>query len=223
LRANSSGGAVYQVFKHELLELLLSDALPPQLRYALRGQGGNPLLLKFNEFLSHETPMLLRLLRNPQSSWWNKHKPEQALVLALERSMDELEKRLGKDPKQWQWGKLHAMVLKHTLGQQAPLDEIFNLGPFNIGGDADTLCQLSYMPGEHYGGEIMGASYRQIIDLGNLGNSMCISPTGQSGNRLSPHYADQTPMWLNGQLKPMVWTKEQILEHGQFKTILQPE
>ena len=30
-----------------------------------------------------------------------------------------------------------------------------------------------------------------------------IMPGGQSGHPLSPHYADQFPMWLNGELVPI--------------------
>ena len=48
-----------------------------------------------------------------------------------------------------------------------------------------------------------GASYRQIVDLNELDNSLYINPPGQSGNRESNNYADQLPLWQTGEYLPM--------------------
>ena len=221
LGPKSQGGAVYQVWRQKLLELLLQEALGKQGIQALSGQGIDGLLAKFNEFFSHDTSLILRLLAQPDSPWWGGQMP-QKIQTALDQTAAYLHKTLGSDPKNWQWGRLHQLVLGHTLGQAKPLDELFNLGPFALGGDADTLCQLAHLPAEAYGGNIMGPSYRQIIDLSDLAKAQNILPSGQSGNRSSLHYGDQLPLWLKGQYKPMIWTSEQIQNFARYRCELRP-
>ena len=54
----------------------------------------------------------------------------------------------------------------------------------------------------------LGASVRRIIDLSDLRSTRSVLPTGQSGNPISPHYGDQTNMWLNKQYR--------IFYHGRI-------
>lgn len=56
---------------------------------------------------------------------------------SLTETVRYLRQRFGMDVKEWQWGNLHTVTWKHTLGRR-PLDLIFNLGPFPDGGDNDT-------------------------------------------------------------------------------------
>ncbi len=37
-----------------------------------------------------------------------------------------------------------------------------------------------------------------------------VTTSGQSGHPLSPNYADQIPMWLEGVYHPMPWTREAV-------------
>ena len=46
--------------------------------------------------------------------------------------------------------------------------------------------------------ETTGASYRQIIDLGNLNNSEFIQTLGQSDDIFSKNYDDQMILWREG-------------------------
>ena len=48
-----------------------------------------------------------------------------------------------------------------------------------------------------------GPRYRQIVDLSDLDNSLYINPTGQSSDPNSENYADQLPLWQEGQYLPM--------------------
>jgi len=41
-------------------------------------------------------------------------------------------------------GKLHRVSFAHALALQKPLDQVFNRGPFPIGGDTDTPCQTAF-------------------------------------------------------------------------------
>lgn len=218
LTANSVGGCIYQVVKQELIDHIFGAELGNQ----VRGKGWDEAIFRQSEFWGHDTMTILRLLETKDPDWI-KEDVDTILVKAMTKAVQYLEKKLGTTQSKWEWGKLHKIAFNHALGAQKPLDLIFNIGEFPIGGDTDTLCQTSFLPSQQYGGTLVAASYRQIIDMGNLGNSICMAPVGQSGNHLSEHYKDQVQPWLKGEYKPMIWTKEQIQEYSKYKTTIDPQ
>ena len=54
------------------------------------------------------------------------------------------------------------------MALQKPLDEVFNLGPYPIGGDTDTPCQTAITPDDPYDNKSWAPSFRQIVDMGDL-------------------------------------------------------
>lgn len=218
LTADSVGGAIYQVLKQELTDLIFDESK------SIRGAVTRKELPIFvmSEFFGHDVTAILRLFDNPDSAWWITS-PDETLIRALEKTSYYLTETLGANTAHWKWGSLHPMIAKHALGVKPILGEIFDTGNIPIGGDTDTLCQVSFVPGEHYGGQsLIGASYRQMIDMGDLENSKCIAPIGQSGNVQSPHYRDQMDSWMKGDYKPMVWTRAQVEEYKLYSAIINP-
>jgi len=55
-----------------------------------------------------------------------------------------------------------------------------------------------------------GPSSRRVIDFSDIENSLCIIPTGQSGNRFSPYYKDQAEKYLKGDFIKMELNEEKI-------------
>ena len=106
------------------------------------------------------------------------------------------------------------------MGLQKPLDQVFNRGPFPIGGDTDTPCQTAMNPDDPYDNKAWAPSFRQIVDLGDLSRSVSIHPPGQSGQVASPPYDDLIEPWLNGDYYPMLWTREQVEEEAQQRLTL---
>jgi penicillin amidase len=114
-----------------------------------------------------------------------------------------LKDRLGPDVSTWRWGRLNRLHFNHALGVRPPLDRLFNRGPLEVGGDDNTVAAAAlplYSPYDRNG---WAASYRQIVDLGNLGNSLAIHTTGQSGHVGSEHYDDMIAAWSEGRYHPM--------------------
>jgi len=93
---------------------------------------------------------------------------------------------------------------------QKPFDQVFDRGPFPIGGDTDTPLQTATMPGGGFDEIAWAPSFRQIVDLGNWDNSVAIHPPGQSGQLASPHYDDALHPWLDGEYHPMLWSRERV-------------
>lgn len=223
LKTSSVGGAIYKVTKYHVVRKLYEKDIPDQALIAeLLGKGFNSAFGPANTFLGHNTTTLLRLLDRNDESWWirNYGGREKLLKDGFEAGIAWLKEELGPDISQWHWGKLHHIDMVHALSIQKPLDKIFNVGPFPVGGDTDTPLQtVSIEPGV-YGGELAAPSYRQIIDMNDFDRSVSILPNGQSGHLASKHYDDQVDDWLNGRFHPMCWSRAKVEAHRKHSLML---
>lgn len=179
---------------------------------------------------------IMDLMENPANSWIDNIKTPRRETLAeiirksLVDGLSELEKKFGKDIKQWQWGKLHSVTFKHPFsGQSSLIDDYINIGPFKIGGDGTTLFNTEYPFHESLEGNpiperkpfecTLGPSMRFIYDFAEPDKFYFSLPTGQSGNVLSDHYRDMTEGWLRGYYAS-VNTYEHVIRSGELKRMV---
>jgi len=127
----------------------------------------------------------------------------QAAERGLEEAMAELEDRFGDDMDTWYWGRIHRSEFPH------PIAEAFDLPPVERSGGAGTVAAT-------------GATFRQIIDLGDLDNSRATSAPGQSARPGSPFYDNLREMWGNQEFFPLLYTREAVEENAQFRLTLIP-
>ncbi len=226
LGPESREGAIYEVLFQRLLENTFRDELGPVADYFF-GAGLTPLA-PLNTFLAHSRDLLIALLANPASSWFDDTATpaKETLAEVLEKSLLEtnafLGKRLGPDPTTWRWGRLHRIVFEHPLGQVPPLDKIFNLGPFETGGDFSTVWQSSVVPGMDFNYKGWTVSNRHIYDLADWDNSLGTIVPGQSGMWGSPHYSDQMAMWLAVGHHPLYFTQARVAAEARGRLTLLP-
>lgn len=90
------------------------------------------------------------------------------------------------------------------------MGRVFNLGPVPCGGDADVINQAAVLPLAPLAPADNIASMRMVIDVGQWANSRWVLPGGQSGNPLSPHYADQFALWRRGEGVPIAFTADEM-------------
>jgi penicillin amidase len=158
---------------------------------------------------------VLELLKKPYSTWFDNVKTNELetrddiLRKSLVDALDELEKNISKDIKDWQWGRLHTVTFKHPFsGASGLLDGVINIGPFEISGDGTTIFNTEYAFSESieeyplfrhdpFDCEL-GPSMRFIYDFANPDEFYLILTTGQSGNVFSDHYQDMTKLFLEG-------------------------
>jgi penicillin amidase len=221
LNPESVGGTVYEVARYTLIRELLTPGLGEELATRVMGTGCHSLLAKAQEFYGHDTTTLLRLLDNPDS-WWVQQAGgrEEVIQRGLKKSIAWLRENLGTDENQWTWGRLHQITFAHSMSLQKPFDQVFDRGPFPIGGDTDTPLQTAMMPDDPYNNKAWAPSFRQIIDLGDLTKSKAIHPPGQSGHLASSHYDDLAQLWLDGEYHPMLWTREQVDAEAEVTLVL---
>jgi penicillin amidase len=139
----------------------------------------------------------------------------------LQDALQELEKRLGNDMGKWRWGDLHRTVFPHNpLSQVGFLRPLFERSVVT-GGDDFTVNPSPYKLDAPFDSNWV-PSYREIIDLADLGNSRFMHTTGQSGNFLSKHYDDLIPLWRGVQYVPMYWDRAQVTANAEGTLRLQP-
>ncbi len=214
--AESAAAALYGAFWRHLLAATFHDDLPED--YWPRGG-------------ARWFEVVRRLIEVPDSPWWDdRNTPEREtrddiLRRAFAAAVAELEERLGRDPSRWAWGQLHVLNLTHpTLGKSgvAPIEALFNRGPYPTGGGASIVNATGWKA--HQGYHVVSLpSMRMIVDLADLSRSLAIHTTGQSGHAFHPHYVDMTDLWRTYQYHPMLWTQEQVLAHLEGHLRLEPQ
>lgn len=144
------------------------------------------------------------LLNDTGSVWFDdvttpeRETRDEIIRKSLKEAVEELTAALGPSMKEWRWGRIHTLTLKHPFGDIEVLKSIFNVGPFEVGGSGTTVNNGEYHFTRPYE-MALGPSMRKIIDFADVNGALSVIPSGQSGQPLHDHYSDQTPLWKNGE------------------------
>ena len=218
--SNSIGASVFEGFLSKMCVAVTRNLTPHSYQTAM-GKGFNPLV-PITFFASQRVSHLVSNLLNQTDGWFQHSSWNEEVERALEETIKELTSRYGRKTSNWQWGRIRPLTINHPVGVKKPLDRIFNHGPFEWGGDTNTVSQAASPPWDPFSGITTIASMRTVIDVGEWDNSRFILPAGQSGNPVSTHYDDMTNLWLKGKGVPIHWTKESIANYDKHNLILIP-
>ncbi len=152
---------------------------------------------------------------------WNVESREDITIKSFLDAGDLLKEMAGDNISNWKWGSLHKLTLSHPLGRRKPLDAVFNLGPYARAGSKMTVNNAEYRFSSPFDANL-GASTRQLVDFCDSKHSLSVLPSGQSGQRMSDHYKDQTDMWLKGDYHPMVMDQYEIRHTASERLVLKP-
>ncbi|MCK9447579.1 MAG: penicillin acylase family protein [Bacteroidales bacterium] len=132
--------------------------------------------------------------------------------------------RLGENPAEWRWGKVHQLTLRHPLAKVKLLERLLGLnkGPFPVGGSFHTVNPMSYSLSDLFD-VTSGASQRHIYDLSDWGASQVVIPTGTSGIPASKYYGSQIDDFLNGEYIIDLWEKDDIIESAVYESHFSPK
>lgn len=134
----------------------------------------------------------------------------ETLAGALEAGWREGVARWGERVESWPYASIHTLTLDHALGSAPLIGRWFQRGPFELPGSATTVLALH---GPWVDGAIdisYGPSMRFVTDAADPESTVAVIPGGQSGHPADPHYADQLPLWLAGEARPLAWGAEAI-------------
>jgi penicillin amidase len=201
---DSAPAALFEVFWKHLLIETFHDDLPEE-----SWPGGGTRWFE----------VMRNLVQDPQSAWWDDQSTSEAVetrddifLRAFIAAVDELEKEWGNDPEKWAWGDMHTVTFRNpSLGESGvgPIEAIFNRGPYRAAGGTSIVNATGWDASESY--EVRGLpSQRMIIDLGDIGKSLSMHTTGQSGHAFHTHYVDMADLWREIEYHPMLWERGEV-------------
>ena len=206
LSVDSSGAAIYEAWLLHMVDRTFHDKLGDAV-YLDYLANGRPTFALY-KLLPRASDPWFTALGDPSASG-----RDELSGLALDDAARDLVDRFGADPAKWRWGALHTVTFVHPLsvGLPAPLRALFDIGPYERAGDGYSLNNGAYSLSTPYTLR-SHASERMLVDLGDFDASRAVLPTGQSGQPRSPHWGDQTPLWLRGELHAMPFSRERIAD-----------
>lgn len=173
---------------------------------------------------------MARWLRRDASPWWdNRATPAretrtQILTEAFRRAVADLEKQLGSDPADWRWERVHTLTHQHPLALAGPvLARYFNVGPLPVPGGRETLNNFDFfIDSTGLYPVVYGPALRRVVDFADAARGTSVLPTGQSGHRASPHYADQAELFVKGEARPELMNRADIERAATGRLVLKP-
>jgi len=202
------GAAIYQEWAYQFLAELLDPVL---------GEKDARSYMK----LSLSRHFLSTVMKNGTSKLLGSGRDFDSVVIAaFKKACANLSNRLGYAVDKWGWGKIHTLEFKHPLARAWPLNHLFNLGPFAAPGVKESINSVGGSFASDRFQAKSGPSTRRIIALGMPDESLAVIPTGNSGNRFSSHYGDQTSLFLKGIYRKLPFSKNAVEEATRHELIL---
>ena len=199
LTADSGPGALYVIWLERHLRPAIQAHVYPD----------DPAL-----FRSMDTRNILKVLAGDDVT--------DLLAATLEGAYAETTARLGDDPADWAWGTIHRTSFRHPLEHLArgELARQMQLPSYPRGGSSHTTNNTGY-----YSTDLAvdaGASYRQVIDVGNWDAARMTNAPGQSGDPRSPFYDNLLEGWATEGSFPLLYSRKAIEDNAAFKISLRP-
>lgn len=200
LSADSAAGTLYAIWYYRHLRPMLAQVLLPD----------DPTLVA-----PLGSPGVLRLMGEKRAN--------EAIMTSLISAYAETVHALGDDPAQWRWGDLHRIQFEHPLLQLADvgLAAQMTYPAYPRGGSGNTTNNTGFNPNDLL--VRAGASYRQVIDVGNWDASRMTNAPGQSGDPRSPFYDNLLRGWAEDESFPLLYDRAKILQHRAFSIQLEPQ
>lgn len=137
---------------------------------------------------------------------------------ALTQTIADLKQAYGAQPQGWQWGASHRARFRHPVFQNVPFLADWLDADLPTDGDFFSINRGTAIPPR--GGvalsHVHGAGLRFVHDFGDATGPRFTLAGGQSGNPLSPHYADWLIDWRDGNYRA-------ISDDGITKLVLEPQ
>jgi penicillin amidase len=210
--------AVYEAFEEALWRRTFGDEMSA------------PLFERFYRYGGNERFAGLRAIIPDGNSPWFDDRATAGKVetradvarLAAADAVAGLRARFGA-PAGWRWTEIHAITFRHPLaGGGRLLDWFFSRGPVPLAGNGTTVNKTTTNLRRPYETS-EGASYRQILDVGNWDASVAINTTGQSGHPSSPHYFDQNALWRDVRYHPAPFSRAAVEAATTSRLELRPQ
>lgn len=139
------------------------------------------------------------------------------LSIAFKDTCADLTAAYGADVQNWHWGDSHRAHFNHPVFRHVPLLGDWLDADLSTDGDFFTINRGTMLPPRQGVAlsHIHGPGLRFLLDFADADRALFGLAGGQSGNPLSPHYADWLADWRDGVYRT-------IIGGGQEQLVLQP-
>ncbi len=215
MSATSAEALLFEITDIELTRSIFKDEL-----------GDDLINIMYNDFMLNRH-FINKILITGKSAWCDdittlekKETFYENIRSAFTAAVDSITVWYGEDMSQWRWGDLHTITLEHPMGSVAIVDKLFkvNKGPYPIGGSWHTVCPYKYPIGSSFKVDD-GASERHIFNTADWDASLTVIPTGTSGIPASPHYLDQTELYVNNQFHRDHFSREAVETNMKYRAV----
>jgi len=200
LTPDSSAGALFAIWFYRHLRPALEIELLPDASELVSPLGSKGVLRLMSEKRTHDI-----------------------IAASLVTAYAETKAVLGDEPSMWRWGALHEMRFQHPLLHlaDAELAEQMQYPAYARGGSGFTTNNTGFSA--HNLLVRAGASYRQVIDVGNWDAATMTNAPGQSGDPRSPFYGNLLKGWAEEGAFPLLFSREKVLAHKAITIRLSPK
>jgi penicillin G amidase len=169
-----------------------------------------------------------KLYNNVSSPWWDnistkdrKESRNSIFVKSFIATANTLKEEWGSNTQNWKWENAHQLTIPHPFGQNKLLAGFFNVGPFKMPSCQGCVNKMEYaLTNDKIHRITGGPAMRNIIDFADAGKAEGVLPTGQSGNIISPHYKDQSKLFINGIYRKMIFNDPEIVKVNNVLTLI---
>jgi len=212
---NEVGAAVFTVLYNELLYLVLDDELPDAAQdmywenVYYWNQRVDSMLLSGHAFIDNrETPETETL--------------DGLIVEAGIKTRDLLTKRLGPNPEDWTWGKIHTVRFASPIRQKGFGAEFLGAEELPKQGSNQTLNRGGFVKNRDRTFETgWFSSFRMVADMNDPEKFRGVLSGGSASRMLHPYYKSQLAEWKSGEWLPYWISKERILENAKYELMLE--
>jgi penicillin amidase len=128
-------------------------------------------------------------------------------------TLKDLRSGYGANVENWHWGKAHRAHVTHPIFRQIPVLGSLLDADLPTGGDFFTVNRGAAFG--HKGAlefpHVHGPTMRLVVDMANPMAAEITLAGGESGNPLSPHYADWLTDWRDGRYRTIVQPAQHML------------
>ncbi|MCX7680069.1 MAG: penicillin acylase family protein [Spirochaetes bacterium] len=199
---DSAGAVVFHFLMHHIMKKGVGDELGDH-------------FVSYADIPDHWI-FLKNFIHNPSSKYWDDVKTakretrDMIIILAMKAAVEDAISRFRTSPTQWKWGEIHRLEYVHPIGLAKPMNLLYNMGPYPIGGEAHIVNRMKTHFGKMDFKITSIPSTRRLIVVGDPDNSYSILPAGNSGNLKSKHYRDQVKMYLAGQYRKLNFSEASL-------------
>lgn len=205
LERESPAATIFETLFMNLIRDMISDELDADLTTKVLGNKTMGLNLVASALRSNTTVWFDNIKTEKKETF------EDILLVSFKTTVKNLTEKLGKNPADWQWQKVHTLTILHPMGKLKILDLVFgmNTRTYGVPGSFHTVGPYSYSFNNPYSAD-HGASQRHVFDLADWDRSATVIPTGTSGIPGSPYYCDQTELYTNNQYHSDYFSEEKV-------------